>query len=155
MQQSHGKADDSMNSVMNLMNVQCSQYERAQANMVSRTGLAIVWCHSDVINNSKIFKIMRKCCHKTADRKSSKISESSGIFWCPAVARGPPISQTMKNFFIVMQIKVCICSFVFFFLLFTLKCEYKFGKCLKYNFLVKKSSLKLNLSKFAICKRLG
>ena len=62
----------------------------------------------------------------------------------------PIISKTMKNFLIVMQIKV----YLFFHLsLFTLKCEYKFGKCLKYNFLVKKSSLKLNLLKFATCKR--
>ena len=65
----------------------------------------------------------------------------------------PVISKTMKNFLIVMQIKVCICSFTFLFLFFTLKCEYKFGKCLKYNLLVRKSSLKLNSLKFAKCKR--
>ena len=47
-------------------------------------------------------------------------------------------NMPMKNFLIVMQIKVYICSFIFLFLFFTLKCEYKFGKCLKYNFLVKK-----------------
>ena len=44
-----------------------------------------------------------------------------------------------------MQVKVCICSFIFLF--FTLKCKYKFGKCLKYNFLVKeitKNDLILN-----------
>ena len=58
MQQSHGKADDSMK--FNKPGA-TSQYERAQANIVSRTGLAIVWCHCDIINNNKIFKIMRKC----------------------------------------------------------------------------------------------
>ena len=54
----------------------------------------------------------------------------------------PIESKTMKNFVTVMQIKVFICSFIFLFLFFTLKCEYKFGKCLKYIFLMKKSTLK-------------
>ena len=44
MQQSHGKAHDSMN-LMNVEQTWCSQkirqYERAQANIVSRIGLAI------------------------------------------------------------------------------------------------------------------
>ena len=64
MQQSHGKASDSMN-LMNVEQTWCSQkipqYERAQANIVSQTRLAIVCCHCDVINNSKIFKMMKKC----------------------------------------------------------------------------------------------
>ena len=64
MRQSHGKADDSMN-LMNVEQTWCSQkilqYERAQANIVSQTGLANVWCDCDVINNSKIFRLMRKC----------------------------------------------------------------------------------------------
>ena len=93
MHQSHGKANDSMNSGMNLMNVEqtrCSQYERAQANIVSRTGPATVWCHFDVINNSKILKLVENADIKLLTVGQAKFEGDQDYFWCPVVARGPP-----------------------------------------------------------------
>ena len=88
------KADDSMN-LMNVEQTWCTQkirqYGRGQANIVSRTGLAIVWCHCDVINNSEI---LENADIKLLTESQAKLQSDKDYFRCPVVARGPPIIYT-------------------------------------------------------------
>ena len=70
---------------MNLMQVR----QRARP---SKHGLAIVWCHCDVINNSKnLSKQWENADIKLLTETQAKFPNDPGYFRCLAVVRGPPI----------------------------------------------------------------
>ena len=79
------------------------QYEHTQTNMVSRTGLVIVWCYCDVINNSKIFRNNVKMHNIKLLTSQANFQSDQDYFQCPAVESNRLWTVKVKN----LQTDVC------------------------------------------------